>query len=329
MLPLGLKLMLPGYRTRWLERYAGMIAALRDTVPKLDFGQRGDVPWLEERDTGLRFHGFWTEPANLEVFRILRRAIPAELDPGWFRLVKDYINRYLYPHMRPDLKPEGFAPEALFGFHGQHKDAIVDYPDGSVHQRLKQAFRPGEDEVVLDCGAFLGFGSMHMSRQVTRGQVIAVEPDKDCFAILQSNLAHNKIANVQAIEAAIWRDEGSLALERSFAQANTLVSEVAQGQEQSEVETVSIDHLCARLGLPRLDMLSLTLNGAEVEALEGASKTLSDLRPRIRLAGWYSRGGRKIWQITKDQLERQGYEVFVGGHGNVMALPLERVGHGS
>jgi FkbM family methyltransferase len=329
MLPLGLKLLLPGYRARWLKRYAGMIAALRDTVPKLEFGQQGEVPWLEERDTGIRFHGFWTEAANLEVFRLLRPVIPAELDARWFRLVKDYINRYLYPHMRPDLKPEGFAQELLFGFHGQHKDAIADYPHVSVHQTLNEAFRPNEDEVVLDCGAFLGFGSMHMSRQVKHGRVIAVEPDKDCFAILQRNLAHNKIANIQAIEAAIWREEGSLTLERSFAQANTLVSEVAQGQERAEVETVSIDHLCARLGIQRLDMLSLTLNGAEVEALEGAGKTLSELRPRIRLAGWYSRDGRKIWQITKEHLEKQGYNVYVGRHGNVMALPVERSGQAS
>jgi FkbM family methyltransferase len=318
--------MVPGYRARWLQRYAGMIAALKETVPKLDFGQQGPVPWIEERDGGMRFHGFWTEPANLEVYRILRPALPEALDARWFRLVKDYVNRYLYPHMRPDLKPEGFAPEALFGFHGQHKDAIADYPDSSVHQRLTQAFRPSEDEVVLDCGAFLGFGAIHMSRQVTRGRVFAVEPDTDCFGILQTNLAYNKIANVQAVEAAIWRDEGSLALERSFAQANTLVSEVAQGQEQSEVETVSIDHLCARFGIKRLDMLSLTLNGAEVEALEGAGTTLSEQRPRIRLAGWYSRDGRKIWQITKEQLEKHDYEVFVGSHGNVMALPLGPVG---
>ena len=47
-----------------------------------------------------------------------------------FRLVKDYINRYVYPHMR--LRPEataGYAAERLWGFHAQHKDAIEDYPD--------------------------------------------------------------------------------------------------------------------------------------------------------------------------------------------------------
>ena len=62
--------------------------------------------------------------------------------------------------------------------------------------------------------------------------------------------------------------------------------------------------------------------GAEVEAIKGAKQTLTYLRPRIRLAGWYTRGGRKISDITKDQLEALDYQVFIGSRGNTMALPV-------
>ena len=325
-LPLGLKLMVPGYRARWIERYAGMIAEIGRVVPELGFGQDAGIPWIENREDGLRFHGFWTEPENMEVFRILRPVLPGGLDARWFRLVKDYINRFVYPHMRPDLKPPGFSAEQLFGFHGQHKDAIVDLADTSVHALLIEAFAPKPDDVVLDCGAFLGFGDMRLTRDITRGRVVAVEPDEDCFQLLERNLAHNRIGNVETVQAAIWSDEGTLQLERRFAQANTLVSEVSRGEETAMVETVSIDGLVNRLGLPRLDMLSLTLNGAEVEALEGATETLKKLRPRIRLAGWYSRGGQPIHSLVKPTLEAAGYRVFVGLRGNVMALPVERAG---
>ena len=325
-LPLGLKLMVPGYRARWIKRYAGMIAELERVVPELSFGQDADVPWIERREDGLRFHGFWTEPENLEVFRILQPVIPARLEMRWFRLVKDYINRFVYPHMRPDLKPAGFSVEQLFGFHGQHKDAIVDLADASVHALLIEAFRPKPDDVVLDCGSFLGFGDMRLTRDITRGRVIAVEPDEDCFQLLERNLAHNRIGNVETVQAAIWSSEGSLQLERRFAQGNTLVAEVSHGDERATVETISIDGLVDRLGLSRVDMLSLTLNGAEVEALEGATESLRKHRPRIRLAGWYSRGGQPIHTLVKPTLEAAGYRVFVGSRGNVMALPVERAG---
>jgi hypothetical protein len=77
-------------------------------------------------------------------------------------------------------------------------------------------------------------------------------------------------------------------------------------------------------GLVRLDMLSLTLNGAEPEALDGAANALRALRPRVRLAGWYTRGGEKIWSLAKPRLEAHGYRVHVGRRGNVLALPRER-----
>ncbi|HUV33119.1 MAG TPA: FkbM family methyltransferase [Devosiaceae bacterium] len=326
-LPLSMKLLVPGYRGRWLARYAGMIAEFERVVPELAFGTSDDgVPWIERREDGLRFHGFWTEPANLEVWRILRPAMPAALDPRWFRLVKDYINRFLYPHMRPDLRPHGFAPGALFGFHGQHKDAIADYPDEVARAHLAAAFLPKPADIVLDCGAFLGFGDLHMSRAAPRGRIIAVEPDVDCYALLQRNLEHNRISNVETVQAAIWESEGELTLERSFAQANTLVAEVSRGEETSTVETVSVDALLKRLKVRGLDMLSLTLNGAEVEALKGATRTLERDRPRIRLAGWYHRGGKPIHELVTPILEAAGYWVFVGRRGNVMALPEEKAG---
>ncbi|MDP6952966.1 MAG: FkbM family methyltransferase, partial [Alphaproteobacteria bacterium] len=109
-------------------------------------------------------------------------------------------------------------------------------------------------------------------------------------------------------------------LQSGFAQANTLVAELHHGEETRRVRTVSVDALVAEHGLSRLDMLSLTLNGAEIEALEGADETLAGLRPRVRLAGWYERGGRRIADIAREILERHGYRVFVGPHGNLMAL---------
>ena len=112
-------------------------------------------------------------------------------------------------------------------------------------------------------------------------------------------------------------------LETGFAQGNSLIAEVHKGSATESVRTITVDGLVAEHGVTKLDMLSLTLNGAEVETLDGAIEALATLRPRIRLAGWYSRGERKIWQITKQQLEAYDYDVYVGHRGNLMALPKE------
>ena len=67
-------------------------------------------------------------------------------------------------------------------------------------------------------------------------------------------------------------------------------------------------------------MLSLTLNGAEIEALEGATETISRFKPRIRLAGWYKRDGELICDLTKKQLEKHGYKVIIGPRNGVCAI---------
>jgi FkbM family methyltransferase len=320
MLPFAIKKRLPFYKARWRHRYRAMIDEIAARIGGLEFGQDGNVPWLQERNSGIRIFGFWTEPKNMEVYELLCGSLPREMPPSHFRLVKDYLNRYVYPHMRPDLKPLGYSVNQMWGFHGQHKDAVADQADGHVRERLTAAFRPRPDDIIIDGGAFLGMGDVRMSRDLTAGRIVAIEANRTCYELLCRNRDYNNLPNLTVQNRALWNARGVLDLEVGYAQANTLVPEIAIGESKQPVETINIDGLVDELGISRVSMLSLTLNGAEVEALEGAEKTLDRLRPRIRLAGWYIRGGAPIWKITKEKLERHNYEVFVGPRGNVMAL---------
>ncbi len=97
---------------------------------------------------------------------------------------------------------------------------------------------------------------------------------------------------------------------------------VQRSKRRPAVETATIDSLVERFDLDRVTMLSLTVNGAEVEGLLGAERTLGELRPRIRLAGWYYRDGRRIADIAAEILEKYNYRTFIGLRGNTMAVPL-------
>ena len=323
-IPLGLKLLVPGYRSNWCGRYASILSEIEKLWPRLTLGEADGIPSLKLED-GPLLHGFWTEPANVEVYRILKGHLPSDMPVEYFRLTKDCLTRYVFPHMRPDLKPEGYLVEQMFGFHGQHKDAIVDLEDVASRDRLKAAFQPKPEDVIVDCGCFLGFGEARIAPDLTDGHIYAVEADPDCYALLSRNMEANGITNVTPIHRAAWNEIAVLELETSFAQGNSLLSEVQQGTQTKAVKTITVDALVAEYRLEKLDMLSLTLNGAEVETLEGARKALAELRPRIRLAGWYSRSGRKIHDITREQLLQHDYAVYVGPRGNVMALPQEHV----
>lgn len=322
--PPRFKSLVPGYRQRHYRRHAALIEAIAGAMQRLKLGGEPDAPWLAAADENLRLHGFGTEPKNADLYDLLRPALPAGLPRSHFRLVKDYVTRWLYPHMRPDLRPQGYGLERLHGFHGQHKDSIAEVADPAARERLMRAFKPGAGDVVIDCGAFLGFGAIRIARDAPGARVFAVEASRECFTLLKRNIEANGASNVTPIHRGVWNSVTALDLESSFAQANSLVAEVHTGERRQLVPTVTIDGLVAEQALGRVDMLSLTLNGAEVEALAAATDTLNRLRPRIRAAGWYSRGGRRIANLIRPVLEHAGYDVFVGPRANVLALPKER-----
>jgi FkbM family methyltransferase len=319
--PRAAKNLVPGYRLRWRHSYAAFLSEIAQVVPTLKFGETDGIAWLDQIAGGPRLHGFWTEAADGELFDNLRPDLPRALPRPHFRLVRDYLTRYRYPHMRPDLKPAGFPPEKMMGFHGQHKEAIADFPDHSVRTALSEAFLPKEGEVIIDCGAFVGFGDIRVAADIGEGTVYAIEASPQCHALLALNVAHNNIKNIVPIHRGIWNEISTLELEAGYAQANSLVSEVHKGERTVEIPTITIDDIVASHDIPRVDMISLTLNGAEPEALAGAEKTLANHRPRIRLPGWYKRGGQPISEICTAILERYGYQVFVGPLDNTFGLP--------
>lgn len=320
--PRGLKNLAPGYRARWRHRYGALLAGLAELAPRLQTGEDAGVPWIEV--DGLRFHGFWTEGKDAALYDDLAPDLPRRIAKPHFRLARDWLTRHRHPHMLPTLAVEGFAAERMTGFHGSHKDALAQVPDPAARTRLAAAFAPRPDEVVVDCGAYLGFGELRLSPLLPRGRIFAIEAASHCAALLRRNVEANRIGNVSVLHRAVWKDVGRMTLHTGAAQANSLVEDIALKDGFETVETIGVDALAEAEKLERLDFLCLTLNGAEVEALEGAANSLRRFRPRVRLAGWYERDGRPIHALTKPLLEAAGYEVFVGPRGNVFALPGPR-----
>ena len=319
-LPVYIKILVPGYREKWYRQSMAMIDTINQVINSIQFGEDNDGPWVETEESSYRMHGFWTS-SERSTYQILKPMLPDRLEVQYMRIMIDYMSRFLYPHMRPDLKLEGYNADQMFGFHGQHKDAIADIESEKDRELLSELFYPASDDVIINCGAYVGFGDMRMSTDIPDGHIYSVEASSACYHQLSRNITENNINNVTPIQRAVWDKDMEMELESKYAQANSLVSEVLQGTHTEKVKTITIDQIVNEYKLDKLDMLSLTLNGAEVEALGAADYVLRNLRPRIRLAGWYSRGGKKISDISKDLLEQYDYCVYIGKRGNVLAVP--------
>jgi FkbM family methyltransferase len=137
---------------------------------------------------------------------------------------------------------------------------------------------PSEGEYFLDGGGYVGWYSIQAGRAVgTSGRVVSLEPDRVNRSQLERNLALNKLENVQILPLAVWSRSGSVGWRQG---EEPVWHQVRDGSGETQKAT-SIDELVHDLQLARLDWIKLDIEGAEVNALQGAVRTLRDFSPKL------------------------------------------------
>ncbi len=298
--------------------FFAFIKQIRLYHSQLEYGvdNQYQCPFIKYKDK--IFFGFYPTEREAGTFDLLKRVLPNDFQKTHYRLVRDFITRYIYPHMMPTIKPH-YPTCFLAGFHGQHKDAIDDIGNKYLRNKLKEIFTIKYDDVIINGGAYIGFGDTRVSAMNPNGKIIAVEAEKACFEMLKVNLDNNGVTNVTALNNALWNKNETMELGTTNLQANSLVDGIVGSTDKQTVECITIDDIVDSYSLKSIDFVSLTLNGAEVETLDGMKETLSLYRPRLRLAGWYYRGNDPIWKLASEKLKRFDYKVVVGKRGSVYA----------
>jgi FkbM family methyltransferase len=142
---------------------------------------------------------------------------------------------------------------------------------------ITSLLQPGH--VFIDGGANIGELVLQAARRVgARGRVLAVEPVADVRRRLAENVALNQLNNIAIVDVAL----GGVDEQRTFfsgsgeycADSSFMKPDSYSGRPVI-VECLRLDTLIARERLERVDLLKLDLEGAEFEAVHGATELLS------------------------------------------------------
>jgi FkbM family methyltransferase len=175
---------------------------------------------------------------------------------------------------------------------------------------FEAAVQPGM--TVVDVGANIGVYTLLAARAATSGRVIAFEPDDTSAALLERNVTANRFANVTVVKKALASFSG---VTRLFVVAGhpalaSLASSNARGSNRSvEVEVARLDDELAELGVDTVNIVKLDAQGAELDILEGAERTIARARPIIFFEWWragMTNFGREPTAVL-DHLEQRGY----------------------
>jgi FkbM family methyltransferase len=149
----------------------------------------------------------------------------------------------------------------------------------------------GDGVLALDCGANIGVHTIEWASAMTGwGSVLAIEAQERIYYALAGNIAINNCFNAMALHAAVSSEPGVMTIPnpnytvpssfgslelRQRANNEFIGQAINYTENTAEIRKVALDEF----NLPRVDFIKLDVEGMELEALEGADKTIKSSRP--------------------------------------------------
>ncbi len=162
------------------------------------------------------------------------------------------------PAYRVETYPQRRATIYSKGVEARAKKLGADYLLPLVH------FADGD--VVIDCGANVGDLKLYFRDLGVAVEYVGIEPGPGEFAVLQRNVQPSKVHNV-----GLWNEDGELTFYVSSGGADSSLIEPPAYDSVTRVPTRRLDTL---VDYPRIKLLKIEAEGAEPEALEGATGLL-------------------------------------------------------
>jgi FkbM family methyltransferase len=213
-----------------------------------------------------------------------------------------------------------------------HSAFILGNHELEVQGILATVLKPGR--VYYDIGANVGFFAVIAARLVgPSGRVVCFEPLPANARQIEYNAQLNNFSNVvvraEALGGSNRTEVFQTSVEPTWGMLATVGKKPVQASGQITVDVCTLDSLSEADGLPPPDLIKMDIEGAEAEALEGASETLGRSRPLlvIELHGTNA--------AVCAMLDKLGYVAAVlgssiavkdvGYDANILAVPRERL----
>ena len=186
---------------------------------------------------------------------------------------------------------------------------------------MLKCVKPGD--VVYDIGGHVGYYSVLSSVLAgPTGRVFVFEPRPLNIAFIKHHIRINGIENITLLEAAVADRSGEASFEDQTGSGTGHLSE----KGRLKVKTIVIDEFADGESHPYPDFLKMDIEGGEIDALNGARRTIAKSRPNLVLATH----GDTTHSFVLDFLKEHdySYEVLnpeaIKGDTEIVAFPAEK-----
>jgi len=136
-------------------------------------------------------------------------------------------------------------------------------------------YTPRAGDTVFDLGAGIGAEALLFSRLVGNfGRVVSAEAHPRTFERLASLCEVNGLTNVTPLQVAVADSDGTVML----SDTDQYLQNTLLGGDGIEVPAKRIDTIASELGISKIDLLKMNIEGAERAALQGTGDLLAATR---------------------------------------------------
>jgi FkbM family methyltransferase len=201
-------------------------------------------------------------------------------------------------------------------------DLIWAFPAGDYYEQnviyfLDRIVKSYHLPVMIDVGASCGYYSIRYSSHCK--QIFSFEPVTETYKFLEKNIKKNAIKNLISLKSGLSDKNEEKIINLYNTSANNSVFEriVPKGHSLQKigVETIvlnSLDDLIENKKIAIPNIIKIDVEGAELQVLKGAKRTISKYRPSILLE--YSENTSKDAGYSKDLLlnilELDNYNIY-------------------
>ena len=194
---------------------------------------------------------------------------------GRFRVLRTYLKIELKRFFLAGLLKRRMTRESIFGYE-------VHFFDYHVFATLFEELYVAEvyyfsttspEPLIVDCGSNIGLAVLYFKRLYPKCRIIAFEPDRATFEMLERNVKANNLADVTLVQKALYDSVGSVPFFISPEQPGLLVQSTRKENLASSQETmVETEMLSTYLSEP-VDFLKMDIEGAEDHVLKDLNET--------------------------------------------------------
>lgn len=160
-------------------------------------------------------------------------------------------------------------------------------------------------QTVIDLGANIGLASLYFAHYWPSCRLLAVEPNPETFAILESNLASFGRSNrCKALQAAVWNAKAKLSpdQEPGHFSAFAVHEATAVHDTGAVIEGRTMADIINYSGFKAVDLLKVDIEGAEIQLFSGD-------------VGWLSRVSNIAIEFHEGSRENSHFDEVVAAFG--------------